>query len=568
LALSIPNAMIDSLPVTHAVNQASASSQAPRKLAFYAGWFLILLCLLANLGAIGLLGPDEPRYAWIARNMAESGDWITPRLYGNPWFEKPILYYWCAGAGFVLHLPGEWAARLPSALAALAAAIALFWLGRKLYDEPTDASARPALLAAILFSSCVGAVSLARAASPDMLFAAALTIAMAAAARALQARGALQAERGAESPDGGGGHLALAVFGGALGLAVLAKGPAALVLACGSVLAWAVATGNMRRAMRLIHPYAIAIFCIVALPWYVVCALRNPEFLRVFILQHNFQRYLTNEFQHRQPFWFFLPIAALALLPWTATLITAARRLLGQWQSKSWITSPSFFFACWAVFPILFFSFSQSKLPGYILPAVPPLALLSGISLARAQGNSTPWINAAIGATWVLMGALAIHATSRLTVEAREDAGHAIIVSAIGSIVLGAIIAALAFVRPRAALWLSFLLVAALVAVAGARVLPALDPYLSARAHGEMLRNDLRPDRLFTYHLQRSWSYGLDFYLHRDLKEWSPTDPEPALVLTTPAGLEEIRRLDRFRGTLDERYRGVLYVPIAPALHH
>ena len=99
------------------------------------GRLRLLICLFGNLGAIGLVGPDEPRYAWIARAMAETGDWITPRLYGQPWFEKPILYYWAAAAGFWLHLPAEWAARLPSAFAALAAALAIGWLAQKHYDR-------------------------------------------------------------------------------------------------------------------------------------------------------------------------------------------------------------------------------------------------------------------------------------------------------------------------------------------------------------------------------------------------------------------------------------------------
>ena len=89
----------------------------------------------SHLGAIGLVGPDEPRYAWIARAMATSGDWVTPRLYGEPWFEKPALYYWAAALGFAAHLPAEWAARLPSAFAALVAAIAIGWLGRKFYSD-------------------------------------------------------------------------------------------------------------------------------------------------------------------------------------------------------------------------------------------------------------------------------------------------------------------------------------------------------------------------------------------------------------------------------------------------
>src|SRR6202162_3104730 len=89
---------------------------------------VVFICLFSGLGAVGLLGPDEPRYAWIAGAMAETGDWITPRLYGQPWFEKPILYYWAAALGFRLHLPSEVAARLPSAIAALVAALAVGWV--------------------------------------------------------------------------------------------------------------------------------------------------------------------------------------------------------------------------------------------------------------------------------------------------------------------------------------------------------------------------------------------------------------------------------------------------------
>ena len=99
---------------------------------------------------------------------------------------------------------------------------------------------------------------------------------------------------------------------------MLAKGPAGVVLAGGAIGIWALATKRWRDAFRLAHPIAIAAFCIVALPWYVLCAARNPDFIHIFIFQHNFERYLTPLFQHRQPFWYFVPILILRLLPWTA----------------------------------------------------------------------------------------------------------------------------------------------------------------------------------------------------------------------------------------------------------
>ncbi len=277
-----------------------------------AAGLVTLVCLFGHLGAIGLVGPDEPRYAWIARAMATTGDWVTPRLYGLPWFEKPVLYYWLAGAGFLMHLPAEWAARLPSAVAALVAALAIGWLGRKYYGGAAEPFASPWLTAPLIFSTSVGAIGFARAAGPDMLFSAALTLAMASAASVLARRGALRFARSA-APRGGASsdYAALALFGAWLGFAVLAKGPAGVVLAGGAIGIWALATRRWRDAFRLAHPIAIAAFCIVALPWYVLCAARNPDFIRIFIFQHNFERYLTPLFQHRQPFWYFVPILIL-----------------------------------------------------------------------------------------------------------------------------------------------------------------------------------------------------------------------------------------------------------------
>src|SRR5580692_9548132 len=136
----------------------------------------ILISLFANLGAIGLVGPDEPRYAWIARAMAETGDWVTPRLYGRPWFEKPPLYYWGAALSFKLFGVSEVAARLPSAISALLATLALAWLALRVYGAET---ARWLLL---LLPTTVGMIGFSHAAATDMPFSGMLTIAMVCAA--------------------------------------------------------------------------------------------------------------------------------------------------------------------------------------------------------------------------------------------------------------------------------------------------------------------------------------------------------------------------------------------------
>jgi 4-amino-4-deoxy-L-arabinose transferase-like glycosyltransferase len=551
------------------MSEDSLSRQRANVIAYASAGLIVLVCLFGHLGAIGLVGPDEPRYAWIARAMASSGDWVTPRLYGQPWFEKPVLYYWAAALGFSAHLPAEWAARLPSGFAALVAAILIGWLGWKFYRTESWPFGSSFLLAPLIFSTCIAAIGFARAAGPDMLFSAALTAAMASGAIALSRRGTLRFENDKRPSTGPSDHSALALFGASLGLAVLAKGPAGILLAVGAVAIWALATSRWRAAIRLAHPITIAAFCLVALPWYVLCAFRNPDFLRVFIFQHNFERYLTPLFQHRQPFWYFLPILLLGLLPWTACLWPALEEGLRLWREKSWSDSPGFFIFCWAIFPFLFFSFSQSKLPGYILPAIPPLVLLIAVGVQRriltSPVPSARCVMIAVGITWIVMALSAVHWADRLPAAARDVPEKMILQVSIIAISGGIAIVVLGFRRGREALLLSFFLAALCVELAGARVLPALDPFISARFHGELLRKHRYPDRVFTFHLTRSWQYGLNFYLGRELTEWSPVDIGAALVLTTPQGLDEIRKMGRVQGALDEPYEGILYVPVLPA---
>ena len=538
--------------------------------ALIAAALVTLVALFANLGAIGLVGPDETRYAWIARAMAETGDWVTPKLWGAPWFEKPVLYYWAAAIGFGMHLPAEWAARLPSAFAAVAAAVAIAYFAWRHYGSDGNLSTSPALLAPVIFSTSVAAIAFARAATPDMLFSAAITLAMLCAASLLRQAGALRATTAAHTEIQNRNLPMLVLWGASLGLGVLAKGPAAVILAGGAVGIWALATSQWRAALRLAHPVAIAAFCAVALPWYMLCAHRNPDFLHVFIFQHNFERYLTPLYRHQQPFWFFGPITILALLPWSAFLIAAAQEALRLWREKSWKNSPGFFAACWALFPIVFFSFSQSKLPSYILPAVPALALIAAISANRAFQLSRAdaiILSAGIGATEIALAAVFLHATHKLPFTEMGDAVSLLSKAslAIAIMVAAAILYAGINRNLRLVVILTSLSAAVILEAANTAVLPALDPYISARPHAAFFQNDLHRDRIFTYELRRAWSYGLAFYFQREISEWSPQDPDAALVLTSREGLEKIVKAGRFRSAEEPPARGIIYVPVAPA---
>ncbi|HXM90668.1 MAG TPA: phospholipid carrier-dependent glycosyltransferase, partial [Candidatus Dormibacteraeota bacterium] len=259
-------------------------------------WAVLILltlyvCYFSHLGAFGFTGPDEPRYAWIARDMAESGDWVTPRLYGEPWFEKPVLYYWSAALCFKLFGVNEASARLPSAVSALLATLALAWMALRLGGWQT---ARWVLL---LLPSTVGMIGFSHAASTDMPFSAMLSVATVCAAVAIDLVPGNFLKKDPpdefpfeETPEGESVfrqtkkiiYLSLALFGFFLGLAVLAKGPAALILAGGATLLWSASTRRWRDALRLFHPLGFGTFFLTCLPWFMLCARRNPEFFRVF----------------------------------------------------------------------------------------------------------------------------------------------------------------------------------------------------------------------------------------------------------------------------------------------
>ena len=507
---------------------------------------ILALALFSGLAAIGLLGPDEPRYAWIARGMAQSGDWVTPRLYGQPWFEKPALYYWAAAVGFKIFRSAEWAARMPSAFAALCAALAIGWLALKHYGEKT------AWVTLLIFATTIGALAFARAATPDMLFAASLAIAMACAAGVLREQGSLHSRSGLETAPRA--RLASVIlFGAWLGVAALAKGPGAVALAGGSIALWMICTRQWRAALRLAHPAAIGAFIVIAVPWYALCAARNPDFLRTFLFLHNVERFLTPVFQHRQPFWFFGPILLIALLPWSVLLFAAIAEGARIWRQKTFADSPGFFFACWAIFPIVFFSFSQSKLPGYILPAVAPLALLCGIALERriaANDFSRVWMLVAVAATVLALYLAAPFVGHKFLpdlLNSQNWQARGRIFQWYGAIVFMASLLFL-FVRyPRLAL--SSICASALFLALMANDTLGIaetrsDDQFSARriAASRQLQPPFNNDPIALYRVHRNWEFGLNFYLGRAIPEWTPQIDGPAVVFTSPAGLLELEK--------------------------
>jgi len=314
-----------------------------------------------GLGAFGLIGADEPRYAQVAREMFDRHDWITPTLGGRAWLEKPPLYYWQAMLAYSIVGVSDASARIPSAVDAILLVLAVYFVFRR-FRRGVEVDA------ALITASCTGIIGYARAASMDMPLTAAFTVAML----------AWWSWRESEK------RIYLAAFYVCLALGMLAKGPVAPFLAVVVLLIFAAATNAWRLVMRTLWIPGVLLFSVIALPWYIAVQLQNPQFFREFILEHNLARFSTGIYHHPEPFWYYLPVTALALVPWAVFVAASCVESFRVWwaERKTARNEPDLelqfriFACCWLVVPVLFFSISQSKLPGYILPAIPAGAVL------------------------------------------------------------------------------------------------------------------------------------------------------------------------------------------------
>lgn len=295
----------------------------------------------------GLISVDEPRYAAIGREMARSGDWITPRLWGEPWFEKPALLYWLIAAATRMGLENEMAARLPVVLMSLAFLVFYHLRLTALFD------ARVAAHSTAILATTAGWIGFSRAAVTDIPLAATFGSAM------------LLAMPWVISGDRTG----LRGAGALIGLALLAKGllPGVLMLP----VLWL----GRRRWRDLLIPAVIALAA--ASPWYVLCTLRNgSEFPRVFFGEHHFGRFFSSALLHVRAWWFYVPVLLAGLAPWTP--------LVGSLARRENLADPRLrVLAAWAGFGLVFFSLGENKLPGYLLPLLPAIAAMLGYHAAK-----------------------------------------------------------------------------------------------------------------------------------------------------------------------------------------
>ena len=503
--------------------------------------FFLLYGLTPALGGagLGLVGADEPRYAQIAHEMLDRFDHantvkgkfsacVTPYLYGKPWLEKPALYYWRAMTFFQEVGVHDWSALLPSTTFAFIM-VALIYLHMRRF--------RPGghLDAALITVACVGIIGFSRGASTDMQLAAPLAI------------GLLGWYAWYET----GSKFWLYDIYFFTGLATLAKGPVAPFLALVIVCAFALLRRDWSIIRRSFWWPGAVLYLAMVLPWFIAVQHQNPTFFREFFLQHNLERFATDRYQHHQPVWYYLTVVILAMMPWTVValraLVDGAMTSVAEWRQRysknpkpcSKHTGDAFpeFLVLWALIPVFFFSLSQSKLPGYILPSLPPIAILTGDYLFRRR---QPGLN-----RWILFG----HATlcgvmtsvvlllpwfiSHGPSVPPTQAIAAALVAGLGALLLILVVVRGFGIQRLRLATCSILMVLILflygvgpfgyvpAVSASKRVIQLLDRSYSARPLAERIATEVPPTgTVAVFRVRRDVEYGLSFYRNHEVSNY------------------------------------------------
>ena len=520
---------------------------------------------------MGLVGADEPRYAQIAHEMLGHFDsahtlkdrlsaCVTPYLYGHPWLEKPALYYWRAMFLFQDFGVHDWSARLPSTTFAFIM-VALIYLHMRRF--------RPGghLDAALITVACAAMMGFSRGASTDMQMAAPLAI------------GLLGWYAWYET----GSKFWLYDIYFFTGLATLAKGPVAPFLALVILSAFAFLRREWSILRRSFWWPGVLLYFAMVLPWFIAVQHQNPTFFREFFMEHNLERFATNRYQHAQPVWYYFVVLLLAVMPWTViavrALVDGVQTSVIEWRARRACDSKPCagrpgdafpeFLVLWALIPIVFFSFSQSKLPGYILPSIPPITILTGDYLFRSRQRGL--------SRWVLTGHAVLSGVMTMFTlllpwfvahGAQMPPLHALAIAFLSA--TGAALLILVVVKGFGVTHLRLVTSGVLIVLvlflfgvgpffgipavsATKRVIHLLDRSYSARSLAERLATEVPGDEtVAVFRVRRDVEYGLSFYRNREVMNYEESgvpDEQHLLVarvtgrngvdLHTPAALDQ-----------------------------
>jgi hypothetical protein len=353
-------------------------------------WLLLALLWFATLGYRDLVHPDEGRYAEIAREMAESGDWVTPHLDGLKYFEKPALHYWISATAFKLFGESEFVARLWPGLSGFLLIVLLHFTAKKYWGL------RSADYTALVAAGSVWLVSESHYLTLDMGLAFFMSAALC---------GFLLAFRPGATTSEQRGYL-FAVWGAMAG-AVLTKGLIGVVLPAAVLVIYTALTRHWFVWKQINWVSGILFFLLLSAPWFIVVSARNPEFFHFFFIHEQWERYTTTEHERVGSWYYFVPILLAGLLPWTAFFPTSIRPVFAESNA---VFRPKLFLLVWTAFIFIFFSLSGSKLPSYILPTFPALTLLVGEYINQQDCIHFRWHARIIALFWLAVGIILLHA--------------------------------------------------------------------------------------------------------------------------------------------------------------
>jgi len=462
-------------------------------LIFFAAFAAISFLYLIPLGSHGLLEPDEGRYAEISREMLESRDFVTPRLNYVKYFEKPAMLYWMNAASFYIFGENEAAARFAPALCALLGALASSLLGTFIFGARAGLFAGMTAALSILYF-VIGTID-----STDMPLAFFLTLALSSFYA-----GHVKSDR-----------RWYLLFYAAMAFGLLTKGLVALVLP-GAIIFWYVVfTRKWGLIREVLYMPGILIFLLISAPWFYLVCRENPDFFHFFFIREHFLRYATKIADRYEPFWYFIPIVPIGLIPWTGFLFALfSKKSVVRAPMDNSVKDACIFLLTWFAVILIFYSFSNSKLIPYIVPCTTPLAILIGADIDRMV-RRREWHGAAVlssaGIALLFSAALAAYALTQHEIPNADAFPIACKLAA--GLLLG----------PMCAMWLSrkkkpsfgkaaaALFISAFIFIAGLwDIYGIMGQFRSSRAISEVIINEKRKDD--TIAVYGEVLHGIPFY--------------------------------------------------------
>ena len=487
----------------------------------------IVVAWFALLGYRDLIDPDEGRYAEIPREMLVSGDWITPRLNGLKYFEKPPLQYWATAAFYKLLGFSNASARLWIVLIGFVGAVWVFFVASRLFGVSAGYYAFALGSSSALYVVCSHYLTL------DITVSVFLAVGIGAFALAQNARDIPRSNR----------HWMLLAWA-AFAAAVLSKGLIGIVLPGGAIVVYSLWQKDWNLYRHLHLGKGLTLFLLLVLPWFIAVQLRNQEFFNFFFIHEHLQRYLTPVHGHDEPAYYFLLVLLLGFCPWIITSLTSIARPSFPWRVSSAANTfcAERFLWVFVVFVVAFFSFSHSKIGPYILPAMPIVAILAGKRMAQSQTYSGEgWVMLVCSLIVAIIGAAAPIIGDNFASHQQLLAYQKWIIVSAMLLALGSTILLSGRIRPNMAV-----LSAGLCTLVALQLL--LNGYQSLSSHrsarliaDEIMQRD--PNNKNPIYMVRTYSPSLPFYLQRLVTlaayrgELGPgIDAEPQKVLMTTDG--------------------------------